>query len=244
MTMPVLFVGGMDSSGGAGLLRDTATAAGLGVPARVAVTAVTAQNTRAVQAVHPVPPRTVAAQIALACADGIGAVKLGMLGTGDIVRAVARELPEGKLVLDPVLVSSSGSRLIDDQGIDALIDLLLPRVRLLTPNLPELRALAGRVGLPPGTQEQAIVRALQARGCGAVLVKGGHGDPGRASTDRLYDGQDRVIRFSAPRWGFDLRGTGCQLASGIACYLARGVPLARAAALGHDLVQARFAAAA
>lgn len=242
---PVLFIGGMDSSGGAGLLRDAATAAELSAAARVAVTAVTAQSNSRVAAIHPVPPATVAAQIALAAETPLAAVKIGMLGTGGIVRAVAAALapvlPGAPLVLDPVLGSSSGRALIDGDGIRTLVASLLPRTALLTPNLPELRALAAPLGLPPEAAEGAIARALLERGCKAVLVKGGHAEKGPVCEDRLHLPGGRIARFAAPRFDAELRGTGCQLASAIAVQLARGKGLETAVALARETVQARFA---
>ena len=244
MTRPVLLVGGMDSSGGAGLLRDTATLAGLGVPARVAVTAVTAQTDRAVTASHPVPPEVVAAQIAAAGPD-IGAIKIGMLATAGIVEAVANALPPAPLVLDPVLRSSSGADLLDPAGMALLMEKLLPRVFLLTPNLPELRMLAGLVGLKEGAAPERVVRTLLARGCDAVLVKGGHDEADtRSSADTLYRRDDEPVTFASPRYPGTLRGTGCQLASGIAGSLVLGFPLVEAISRAKGLIDARFVAAA
>lgn len=243
MTRPVLLVGGMDSSGGAGLLRDTATLAGLGVPACVAVTAVTAQTDHAVTASHPVPPEVVTAQIAAAGPD-IGAIKIGMLATAGIVEAVVNALPPAPLVLDPVLKSSSGADLLDPTGIALLLEKLLPRIFLLTPNLPELRALAEFMGLSAGEEPGRIAGALLARGCGAVLVKGGHDIADtRLSADTLYRPGEEPIVFASPRHPGTLRGTGCQLASGIAGGLALGLPIADAIRRAKGHVDARFAEA-
>ncbi|WP_445679165.1 hydroxymethylpyrimidine/phosphomethylpyrimidine kinase [Radicibacter daui] len=244
MTRPVLLVGGMDSSGGAGLLRDTATLAGIGVPARVAVTAVTAQTDHAVTASHPVPPEVVAAQIA-AAGPNLGAIKIGMLATVGIVQAVAAALPSAPLVLDPVLRSSSGADLLDSAGTVLLVERLLPRVSLLTPNLLELQVLAGLLGVAEGEASEHIARALLAQGCGAVLVKGGHDtEDTRLSADTLYRRDDEPVTFASPRYPGTLRGTGCQLASGIAGCLALGHPLVEAIRRAKGLVDARFAAAA
>lgn len=245
MKPALLCIGGMDSSGGAGLLRDAATAAEFGLTCRVAVTAVTAQTDRAVSAVNPVPPDVVAAQI-FAAAPGAGAVKIGMLGDGAIVDAVAAALAgalrDVPLVLDPVLRSSSGRDLLDRAGLAALVDTLLPRAMLLTPNLPELRALGDWMDLPPTATEDAIVAALQARGAGAVLVKGGHAETAGEARDRLYLPAGGGVRdFTAPRHARALRGTGCHLASAIAAGLALGHPLEGAIARAKASVAARFA---
>ncbi|GHE05087.1 phosphomethylpyrimidine kinase [Defluviimonas sp. 20V17] len=244
MKPALLCIGGMDSSAGAGLLRDTVTAAEFGLICRVAVTAVTAQTDRAVSAVHPVPPDVVAAQI-FAGAPGAGAVKIGMLGNGAIVRAVAAALAETSagvpLVLDPVLRSSSGRDLLDRAGLSALIETLLPRAALLTPNLPELRALGDWLDLPFGTGEEAIVAALQARGAGAVLVKGGHAETAKEARDRLYLPGGRIQEYTAPRQALTLRGTGCHLACAVAAGLALGQPLQVAVGRAKESVAARFA---
>lgn len=244
MTGPVLFIGGMDSSGGAGLLRDAATAQRLDAPHRVAVTAVSAQSDRRVAAVLPMPPAVLEAQMALALAEGIAAAKTGMLATAELVGTVARLLPSGvPLVVDPVLRSSSGRALLTDDGLAAMLAELVPRATVLTPNLPELDALSAGLGCP-GADEQTAVGALLACGCAAVLVKGGHRDDPAQSDDRLYRAGRPAVRFRAPRLSGDLRGTGCQLASGIAIALARGSPLDAAIRSAKRQVRRRFLAAA
>jgi len=217
----VLCIGGLDSSGGAGVLRDSATVHALNGTARVAVTAVTAQSDRAVTAVHAVPPKVVTDQIAIA--GPVSAVKIGMLGRAGIVEAVAAAVPRAPCVLDPVLMSSSGHMLLDDLGVTALLDRLLPKVDLLTPNVPELAALARRLGVPEGDHSACVERLLQ-RGCGAVLVKGGHAE-GPVSVDHLYRRGVPCVAFTAPRIDATLRGTGCRLASAIAVHLAQGASL-------------------
>ncbi|MBU1277594.1 MAG: hydroxymethylpyrimidine/phosphomethylpyrimidine kinase [Alphaproteobacteria bacterium] len=240
MSGVVLCIGGLDSSGGAGVLRDSATVHALGGTARVAVTAVTAQSDHAVTAVHAVPPKVVTEQIDIA--GPVSAVKIGMLGTVGIVEAVAATLPRAPCVLDPVLMSSSGHMLLDDPGVTALLERLLPKVDLLTPNVPELAALARRLGVPEGDHGACVERLLQ-RGCGAVLVKGGHAQ-GTASVDHLYRRDIPVVAFTAPRIDATLRGTGCRLASAIAVHIAQGASLVDAitAAKHHvhgELVLAR-----
>ncbi len=237
MTARVLLVGGMDSSGGAGVLRDAAAVDAAGAKSCVALTAVTAQTDRRVAAVHPVPPGVVRAQIA--AAGTVGAVKLGMLCDRDIVLAVADALPDAPLVLDPVLRSSSGHALLDPEGAEALLTRLLPRTTLLTPNLPELRWL----GQAMGCAADQVVPALLQAGCHAVLVKGGHGDDPAVSEDILHRADHPPVRFTSRRFSASLRGTGCQLASTIAGHLARGRALEQAVQAGKDALTARFAAA-
>lgn len=243
MSAPVLFIGGMDSSGGAGLLRDAATALALDAPYRVAVTAVTAQNDQRLSATLPMPPEMVAAQIGLAIETGIAAVKLGMLANRAVVEAVAASLLPLPLVVDPVLCSSSGHALLDADGIAALLALLLPRTTLLTPNLPELARLADHLGLA-GAPEARIAAALLARGCAAVLVKGGHGDDPALCEDRLYRCDQPLLSFQAPRLAATLRGTGCQLASAIAIGLAEGLAMEPSIFRAKAILTQRFERAA
>lgn len=236
MSVAVLCIGGIDSSGGAGVLRDFATAAELGVPARVAVSAVTAQTDQVVTAVQMVAPEVLKAQIAAAFAQGpVGAVKLGMLGTAEIVHSVFAALPRAvPLVLDPVIAASSGRALLEPAGLSALLD-LMPRVTVVTPNLPELSLLAGRLGV---VVDQAA-EALLERGVGAVLVKGGHAT-GAEAVDHLITAEG-TLPFASPRLPGDRRGTGCSLATAIACGLARGQRLAEACTAAKAHVQHRFA---
>lgn len=237
---PVLFIGGMDSSGGAGLLRDAATALALGAPHRVAVTAVTAQSDRQVAASLPMPSKIVDTQIALAADARIGAAKTGMLVNRAVVEAVAAGLPPVPLVVDPVLCASSGGALLDREGLAALIALLLPRATVLTPNLPELQALGLALGRAATADEAEVVAALLARGCGAVLVKGGHEPQGAMVEDRLYRPARPPLAFRGPRQADTLRGTGCQLASALAVGLAQGWTLPEAVESAKAAVMARF----
>lgn len=245
MREAVLAIGGVDSSGGAGVLRDSATVCALGGVARVAVTAVTAQNDHAVSAVHVMPADVVVDQIEMA--GSVGAVKIGMLATAAIVEAVATALPRAPCVLDPVLMSSSGHMLLDDLGLSALLERLLPKVDLLTPNVPELAALARRFGRADEDHHVCAALLLQ-KGCRAVLVKGGHAE-GKASEDHLYLPDRPRVTFTAPRIDATLRGTGCRLASAIALHLANGDSLDHAvgAAKNHvhkELTLARDMASA
>ncbi|KAB2536276.1 hypothetical protein AL035_19935, partial [Salipiger aestuarii] len=202
----------------------------------IAVTAVTAQDDAGVQAVHPVPPDVVAAQIR--AAGRVDAIKLGMLVNADTIGAVAAALPRAPLVIDPVLRSSSGAALLDDAGLGALLSLLVPRATVLTPNLPELAAIADRDGAP---DHSAARRALFARGCKALLVKGGHAPDRDFCEDRLYLPDGTMRRFRGPRLAGTLRGTGCQLGSALAVALAGGAALPDAVARARDGVARRFA---
>lgn len=224
-TARVLIIAGSDSGGGAGIQADIKTVTMLGGHAMTAVTAITAQNTLGVQAVHPVPTDIVLAQIASVVSDiGVDAVKIGMIGSAATAQAVADRLTgiDVPIVFDPVMVATSGAVLADGDTI-AAFDRLIGLAAIVTPNLPELAALGGEA-------------ALAARGV-AYLVKGGHAD-GDMIEDRLVaaDGGETVWR--APR--IDTRhnhGTGCTLASAIATGLAQGMPLAEAVARARDFVR-------
>lgn len=238
----VLIIAGSDPSGGAGIQGDIQTVAALGGYPMAAITALTVQNTRGVRAVHPVAPEVIAAQVA-ACLEDIGAdaVKLGMLGGAAAIAAVAGALAHfpGPVVLDPVLVAKGGARLLDRGAEAALAAQLLPRATVVTPNAPELAALAA---MPVATQPQALAagRALARLGP-AVLVKGGHlpGDP-VIDTLLLPDGGE--VRFTGPRIDTPhTHGTGCALASAMATGLAQGLSLARACARAHAFVAAAIA---
>lgn len=238
MTVRVLLIGGTDSSGGAGLTRDIATVTGMGAETCVAVTAVTAQTDARVSAIQMMSPELVGEQIK--GASGVDAVKIGMLGAAQIVSAVARNLPAAPLVLDPVLASTSGRVLLDGAGMEALLTELLPRTTLLTPNLPELRILSSRLGLENEPDESACARALMGCGCKAVLVKGGHAEHEALCEDRLYLENGTLLTFSGIRYGFSLRGTGCQIASAIAVTLGQGGDLRTAVSTARNRVMARF----
>ena len=228
MTM-ILAIGGTDSSGGAGLTRDTAMAAELGVSVRPVVTAVTVQTNEAVLAVHPWPAEGVAdqARAALATPPLPGAVKVGMLGSAAAAEAVEAALPDDlPIVLDPVLKASSGGTLMAADGFGAL----LRRAALVTPNLAELELLSGVQG-----SLEAQAAALLAQGVQAVLVKGGHGT-GAESIDFLFTADHAPVPFAAPRLAVSRRGTGCSLATAIACHLAQGDSLQAACRHGKDAV--------
>lgn len=226
MASDILVIAGTDSSGGAGLTRDTATAADLGVGVRPVVTAVTVQTNLSLSAVHPVPTCIIAAQIKAACKHPVpAAIKIGMIGTAEAAEAIALELPENlPIVLDPVLKSSSGGHLMP---LAAITPILARHDVLLTPNLDECTALTGEAPFERSGDLTAQAQILCARGASAVLVKGGHGS-GQKCIDQLFHPDGSQISFSAPRLPVSKRGTGCTLATAIACHLAQGLPLTEA----------------
>ena len=223
-----LTIAGSDSSGGAGIQADLKTFSALGVYGASVITALTAQNTLGVQAVHPVPASFVAAQLDSVFADlAVGAIKTGMLASTVIIEAVVERLaavPNIPLVVDPVMVATSGDALLDPSAIDAVRRCLIPRALLITPNLPEAAQL---LDCAVATSEQEMAeqaRALLALGCTAVLVKGGHGS-GAHSVDLLAR-SGVVTRFVRPRVATTAtHGTGCTLSAAIAALIAQGVPL-------------------
>ncbi len=234
----LLVIAGSDSGAGAGLQADLKTAQAFGVYAQTVVTAVTVQDTRSVQAVHVLPGDIVRGQIRCALDDiGADVIKIGMLGSGCIAAAVADMLRDVDLplVLDPVLLSTSGAMLLDAQGVEVLKNRLMPRAFLATPNLPEAQAL---VGILPRS-DHSIRNAAQAfalLGVENVLFKGGHGD-GDTLRDVLVSG-GRQTFFDAPRQETQhTHGTGCTLSTAIACGLAQGLPLVDAVTRAHAYVQ-------
>lgn len=244
----VLVVAGSDSSGGAGIARDIETIAGRGVKTCLAVTAITVQTHHAVRQVVPADAMLVEAQMRSALeANDVAAVKIGMLGTEEIIAAVASVLERHEhipMVLDPVLAASSGGRLLGESAVGTLKTKLLRHCAVLTPNLGELGTLTGK---PPARDETEALDQAQAllslmRQGGAILVKGGHGH-GPWSTDILVRDGELPERFEARRLAVEMRGTGCMLASGIAAYLAKGETLcdsvAKAKALLHDKLSAQ-----
>ena len=235
----VLIVAGSDSGGGAGIQADIKTVTALGGYAATAVTALTAQDTRGVHGVHPVPPDFIARQMALVLDDiGADAIKTGMLGDAPTIDAVARVLAEKgggiPLILDPVMVAKGGASLLDAGAVGALTARLLPLAFLVTPNLPEAEALTGRSLKSPDDME-AAARALIGMGARAALVKGGH-LPGAEVVDVLV-GPEGARRFAGPRIeSRNTHGTGCTLASAIACSIAQGMGLEAAVARARAYV--------
>lgn len=232
MTAIALTIAGSDSGGGAGIQADLKTFSALGVYGASVLTALTAQNTRGVTGVHGVPSDFVRAQIDAVMSDlDVGAIKVGMLATSEIIEAVAAGLdawPGPPVVIDPVMVAQSGDPLIDDGAVATLRDRLLPLATVITPNLPEAARLLATetAGTEADMADQG--QALIGLGAPAVLMKGGHGD-GPEAIDLLVT-EDRVMRLAAPRVDTkNTHGTGCTLSSAIAAGIARGLSLDDAA---------------
>ena len=228
----VLSIAGSDSSGGAGIQADTKAITALGGYAATAITAITVQNTKGVSAVHPVPADIIAGQIEAVLTDiGADAIKTGMLASTEVIETVIKALdahgdPLIPLVVDPVMVATSGDRLIDEDAVAAVRDKLLPRAALITPNAPEAEALTGGT-IEDMESQQAAAEMLLEMGARAALVKGGHLD-GDVIIDVLAT-RNGVRLFTRPRIRTrQTHGTGCTLASAIAAFLAQGAPLDRA----------------
>lgn len=247
MTTPVaLTIAGSDSSGGAGIQADLKTFAALGVYGASVITALTAQNTRGVTGIHAVPADFVIAQIDAVFSDlAVGAVKIGMVAQPDSIDAIAAGLMRWAprhVVLDPVMVATSGDRLLAAEAVEALRTRLIPMASVITPNLPEAAAL---LDTPIATSEAEIEgqgRRLLAFGCRAVLIKGGHGQ-GAESIDYLVS-DEGVIALSAPRVATkNTHGTGCSLSSAVAAGLAKGEGLEQAVRNAKSWVSAAIAQA-
>lgn len=246
MTAIAVTIAGSDSSGGAGIQADLKTFAALGVYGASIITALTAQNTKGVSAIHDVPPDFIVAQIDAVFSDlDIGAVKIGMLSQAATIEVVSKSLDRHRarnVVLDPVMIATSGDRLLALDAVEALRKLLIPRALVVTPNLPEAAALAG-ASLARNEQEMEIqARELLALGAPHVLIKGGHGN-GEESVDLLI-GQGAVLRLSARRVDTkNTHGTGCTLSSAIAAGLAKGLELKAAVQNAKVYVTGAIAAA-
>lgn len=231
-----LTIAGSDSGGGAGIQADVKTFSALGVYGASAITALTAQNTRAVVAVEAVSPAMIRAQIDAVFADmAVSAVKIGMLATPEAIAAVADRLAgrDVPIVLDPVMVAKSGAALLDPAAVDALTARLLPLATVLTPNLPEAARIldCAQADSPDRMAEQGA--ALIAKGARAILMKGGHG-AGATCTDLLIRAGADPVRFQAKRLETrNTHGTGCTLSSAVAAGLAKGEPLDKAVAAAH-----------
>lgn len=217
----VLTIAGSDSGGGAGIEADLKTFTTLQVFGMAAVTSITAQNTTGVYGVHDVPPETVAQQIDVVAQDiGVDAFKSGMLSNVGIIEAVADAIQRNELknyVLDPVMISETGHRLLQEDAIDALKARLIPLCKVITPNVAEAAALTG-IEVTDAESQREAARALYGIGAYTVLIKGGH-LPGPRATDLLYDGR-YFVEFSEPR--IDSRnthGTGCTYAAAITAFL-------------------------
>jgi hydroxymethylpyrimidine/phosphomethylpyrimidine kinase len=247
MSIPIaLTIAGSDSSGGAGIQADLKTFAALGVYGACVITALTAQNTRGVSGVHAVPSAFVTAQMDAVLGDlDVKAVKIGMVAQAGTIDAVAAALARwsiASVVLDPVMIATSGDRLLAADAVASLRTRLIPCAALITPNLPEAAALLDE---PVASDEATIVkqgRRLLAMGCPFVLIKGGHGE-GSESIDYLISDSD-IIALSAPRIASkNTHGTGCSLSSAIAAGLARGEAIEAAVRDAKAFVSAAIAAA-
>ncbi|WP_267425961.1 bifunctional hydroxymethylpyrimidine kinase/phosphomethylpyrimidine kinase [Methylobacterium sp. GC_Met_2] len=241
-------IAGSDSGGGAGIQADLKTFSALGVYGASVITALTAQNTRGVQGIHDVPAEFVARQIDSVFSDlAVRAVKIGMLSRTDVIVAVAEGLARHAgaipVVLDPVMVATSGDRLIADDAVATLRDRLLAQADLITPNLPEAAVLLGESVAEDPATAAAQARRLLALGARAVLIKGGHGT-GRDSIDHLVTADGTLQTLVAPRIATaNTHGTGCTLSSAIAAGLARGLALPAAVAEAKTYLTAALGAA-
>ena len=248
MTPICVTIAGSDSSGGAGIQADLKTLAALNVYGASVITALTAQNTRGVQAIHDVPPNFIAAQIDSVFSDlAVTAVKIGMLSSPETIRVVAEGLSRHAaglpIVLDPVMVATSGDRLISDEAVGALRETLLPLASVITPNLPEAATLLDTARAANESEAVAQARALIALGARAVLIKGGHAE-GTESVDHLLAADGTLRRFASARIATrNTHGTGCTLSSAVAAGLARGQDLVQSVAKAKAYVTGAIAAA-
>ncbi len=241
-----LAIAGSDPSGGAGIQADLKTFSALGVYGMAALTALTAQNTRGVSAVHVVPPDFVPAQIADIAADiRVDAVKIGMIATGEVAEAVADALQAarfGPVVLDPVMVAKGGHRLLEPDAVAALRARLIPLAAVITPNLEEAAALIDAPRIRSREEMPDVAKRLLGLGARAVLLKGGHLD-GESSPDLLL-AEGRETWMEGPRIATSsTHGTGCTLSSALAARLAHGDDLATAALAAKAYVARAIAAA-
>jgi hydroxymethylpyrimidine/phosphomethylpyrimidine kinase len=243
----LLSIAGSDSGGGAGIQADLKTFAALGCFGMTAITALTAQNTLGVRAIHGVPLDILSAQIDAVVEDiGVDAVKIGMLHSADTVRTVAAALRRHGLrqvVLDPVMIATSGAVLIDEAAIDVLVRELFPLAAVVTPNLDEAALLVGQA-LRSNQDMEAAARQLLERGAQAALVKGGH-LAGDTVSDLL------LVRGAAPLWmhapriaSGNTHGTGCTLSSAIASHMALGADLPQAVQRAREFVRGALQAGA
>ena len=225
----MLSIAGSDSGGGAGIQADLKAFARCGVHGMTAITAITAQNTVAVTAVHPIPGEVIVEQVRAVVDDiGVDAVKIGMLGTRETIEAVGEALDlvgDAPVVLDPVMVAESGARLLDEDAQEALRTQLVPRAAVVTPNVPEARVLAASGGDPAGgprptRSAEELVRAVHALGPRAVVLTGGHREE---AVDLFFDGE-RLVEIPGERYETGAaHGSGCTHSSALAAHLALGL---------------------
>lgn len=242
-----LTIAGSDSSGGAGIQADLKTFSALGVYGASVLTALTAQNTRGVQAVERVSPAFVTAQLTSVLTDlDVGAMKTGMLADSEIIAAVVaklREHPAIPVIVDPVMVATSGDSLLVPEAVEAVRSLLIPQATLITPNLPEAAKLLGSAIAESEADARQQLDQLAKLGAKAVLLKGGHGS-GSEAVDLLFHA-GKVTRHASPRVQTkNTHGTGCTLSAAIAALMASGAALEEAVARAKAYVHRAIVAAA
>lgn len=228
-----LSIAGSDSGGGAGIQADLKAFAACGVHGTTAVTAITAQNTLGVIAIEAIPPSVIVAQVRAVVDDiGVDTVKIGMLGTVETIGAVDQCLDltgDAPVVVDPVMVAESGADLLAHEARQSLIELILPRATVVTPNIPEARALTG---LGEGASQEDLAMAIVARGPAAAVVTGGHST---GLVDLFCDGS-RTVRIEGPRHeATSAHGSGCTHSSALAAFIARGMGLEEASRAAREV---------
>jgi hydroxymethylpyrimidine/phosphomethylpyrimidine kinase len=239
----VLSIAGSDSGGGAGIQADLKAFAACGVHGMTSITAITAQNTTGVSGIHHVPPEMIIEQVRSVSADiGVDAVKIGMLGTIPAIEAVAEALdrlpPGTPVVIDPVMVSESGAQLLEPSAREALIGLLLPRATVVTPNVPEARALVGEVRAADDIPIESLARSVHALGPRNVVITGGHREQ---ATDVFFDGQ-RLVEIPGQRHPDGAaHGSGCTHSSVLAARLAWGDEPLQASRIAKQMASAAVA---
>ena len=244
----VLTIAGSDSGGGAGIQADLKTFSAIGCYGMSVITALTAQNTQGVKAIHAVPPAFAVEQIEAVLSDiGADAIKIGMLYSAELIEAVAQALKKHgarKIVLDPVMVAQSGDKLLQDDAIEAIKTHLMPLADVVTPNLPEASVLCG-MPLTQWGDIKSAAETLAKYGSRSILIKGGHGDE-RKSTDLLFlAGEGRFASLEADR--IETRnnhGTGCTLSSAIASYMAKGNDIEQSVQMAKEFINHAIAAGA
>lgn len=241
----VLTIAGSDSGGGAGIQADIKAMSATGSYACSVITAITSQNTQGVSAIHPIPLEHIESQLDAVFSDlNVVAVKVGMLADAEIIKVVAakiRQYQPKHLVVDPVMVATSGDLLLEQSAISTLKQELLPLADLITPNLPEGAALIG--GEVPQDEEQmgAMIESLRALGAKAILLKGGHLEQDENSNDLLIESQSSELIAAKRVATKNTHGTGCTLSSAIASYLAQGNNLHKAVHLGKQYISQAIA---
>ena len=244
----VLTIAGSDSGGGAGIQADLKTFSAIGCYGMSVITALTAQNTQGVKAIHAVPPAFAVEQIEAVLSDiGADAIKIGMLYSAELIEAVAHELKKHgarKIVLDPVMVAQSGDKLLQDDAIEAIKTHLMPLADVVTPNIPEAAVLCG-MQLTQWSDIESAAETLAKYGSRSILIKGGHGDE-RKSTDLLFlAGEGRFVSLETDR--IETRnnhGTGCTLSSAIASYMAKGNDIEQSVQMAKEFINHAIAAGA